>query len=457
MKNVKNQILSDLYFSREGAKFVEDLVDGFGSRWGGSDEERAAADFIKGKMESFKMTKVVKEGFDCTGWVRKNTKLTMTAPFEQELDVMALPFCPTGTVEAPLVYLGDGDPQAYEDNRERLKGSIAMVLTATPRFYHRTMHRGEKLGRALEAGAIGFVWMRGAPGGLPETGSARFNKACEVPAISVSYETGHKILRAARKGQVTLKIESDNYVQPTHSYNVIGELTGTEKSEEIIVIGGHYDGHDINESANDNGAGVAVVMEAARALAPHKELLKRTIRFIAFSNEETGLIGSEMYAKDHQHENIVFMLNLDGAGRGSNGTFALQGWSESIDFFRQQMKEMHEEQIAVGDKISLYSDMYYFACKGIPSASYSSSAPNTSGAPRGYGHTYWDTLDKLNPRAIEMDSIMVAHLIYRLATMGEFPMKKKTAQDYLEKLKAIGYDDILRYETRPMPGEEQNS
>ena len=121
------------------------------------------------------------------------------------------------------------------------------------------------------------------------------------------------------------------------------------------------------------------------------------------------------------------------------------------------MKEMHEEQIAVGDKISLYSDMYYFACKGIPSASYSSSAPNTSGAPRGYGHTYWDTLDKLNPRAIEMDSIMVAHLIYRLATMGEFPMKKKTAQDYLEKLKAIGYDDILRYETRPMPGEEQNS
>ena len=326
MKNVKNQILSDLYFSREGAKFVEDLVDGFGSRWGGSDEERAAADFIKGKMESFKMTKVVKEGFECTGWVRKNTKLTMTAPFEQELDVMALPFCPTGTVEAPLVYLGDGDPQAYEDNRERLKGSIAMVLTATPRFYHRTMHRGEKLGRALEAGAIGFVWMRGAPGGLPETGSARFNKACEVPAISVSYETGHKILRAARKGQVTLKIESDNYVQPTHSYNVIGELTGTEKSEEIIVIGGHYDGHDINESANDNGAGVAVVMEAARALAPHKELLKRTIRFIAFSNEETGLIGSEMYAKDHQHENIVFMLNLDGAGRGSNGTFALQGW-----------------------------------------------------------------------------------------------------------------------------------
>jgi len=123
------------------------------------------------------------------------------------------------------------------------------------------MHRGEKLGRALKAGAIGFIWMRGEPGGLPETGSARFNQACEVPAISVSYESGHEMLRLARKGQLKVRIESECVVAPTISYNVIGEITGRVKPDEVIMVGGHYDGHDVSQCASDNGAGTAVKLQ----------------------------------------------------------------------------------------------------------------------------------------------------------------------------------------------------
>jgi Zn-dependent M28 family amino/carboxypeptidase len=411
------KIIGDLYLSRGGAQFVEDLVNGYGSRFGGSDQEQAAAEFIREKMASFGLDKVWTEGFDCMGWARKETKLTVTSPVEKTMDCIALPFCPPGTVEAPLVFLGDGDPQTYADNRERLKGAIAMVTTATPRYYHRGMHRGEKLGRALEAGAIGFIWMRGEPGGLPETGSARFNQACEVPAISVSFETGHEMLRMARQGELKVRIESTNQVHPVKSYNVIGEITGRSKPEEIIVIGGHYDGHDINQSANDNGAGAAVVVEAARALAAHKQNLDRTIRFVAFAQEEMGLIGSENYVKQHAQEHHVFMINTDGAGRGSQASLALQNWSEATSFFKQLMNQMFEPQVSVGDSISLYSDMYNFACRGIPAATYSSSNPVSGGAPRGYGHTYWDTLDKLNPKAIQGDAIILARLLLRLATV----------------------------------------
>jgi len=449
----QRKILGDLYLSRNGANFVEELVERFGSRFGGSEEERLAADFIKNKMESYGIKNVTKEKFSCNGWVRKGTRLTITDPIVKEVDCIALPFCPKGEVEAELVYLGDGDPQAYEDNRDKLKGAIAMVNTATPKFYHRSMHRGEKLGRAIEAGAIGFIWMRGEPGGLPETGSARFNKACEIPAISVSYETGHYILRQGRNNTIKLRITSENIVQDTHSYNVVGEIKGIEKPEEIILIGGHYDGHDINESANDNGAGTAVVMEAARALASFDGKLKRTLRFVAFAEEETGLIGSENYVKDHMDENFVFMLNLDGAGRGFNGTFSLQGWSENIKFFKQIFKDMYEPNIAIGDKISLYSDMYYFASNGFPAASYSSSAPSSSGAPRGYGHTFWDSLDKLNPKAIQMDAAMVARLIYILSQKETLPMKRKTPTEFRQKLDKMGYTEVLRYESREIPGE----
>ncbi len=451
---IDRQIIGDLYLSREGAKFVEDLVNGYGARFGGSDEERAAAEFIRAKLESFGVDKAWTEPFECMGWTRRETKLTVVGPVEQEMDCIALPFCPPGTVEAPLVFLGDGDPQTYADNRDRLKGAIAMVTTATPRYYHRGMHRGEKLGRALEAGAIGFIWMRGEPGGLPETGSARFNQACEVPAISVSFETGHEMLRIGRQGELMVRIESTNEVHPVTSYNVIGEITGREKPEEIIVIGGHYDGHDINQSANDNGAGTAVVVEAARALAVHKEQIGRTIRFIAFAQEEMGLIGSESYVKQHLHEHHVFMINTDGAGRGTRANFSLQNWSEATSFFKQMLGQMFESQVSVGDSVSLYSDMYNFACRGIPSSTYSSSDPVTGGAPRGYGHTYWDTLDKLNPKGIQSDAIILARLLLRLATLEELPLKHKTPAEFGRRLKEMGFDQILRYELRAVPGEE---
>lgn len=447
------RIIGDLYLTRGGAEFIEDIVNKHGARFGGSDDERAAADFIHNYMQKLGAPKAWKEEFNCLGWTRRDTVLTVTSPKEKALDCIALPFCPAGVVEAPLVYLGEGDPQTYADNRHRLKGAIAMVSTATPRFYHRAMHRGEKLGRALEAGAVGFIWMRGEAGGLPETGSARFNRACEVPAISVSYETGQEMLRLARNGQVMLKIASTNATAPTQSYNVIAELTGTTRPEEVIVVGGHYDGHDISQSANDNAAGVAVVLEALRALAPHREYLGRTIRFVAFAQEEMGLIGSEDYVCRHSSEKNMFMLNLDGAGRGTRGVLALQGWPELTSYFSKMGKEMREEHVSVGDRISLYSDMYHFASLGIPSASYTSTEAASSSAPRGWGHTYWDSLDKINPRAIQADSIYVARMLLRLSSAETLPFVHKTPADFAAKLKEMGFDEILRYELRPIPGE----
>lgn len=454
IQEIDRQIVADLYLSRGGAEFVETIVERFGARFGGSDQERAAAEFIQERLRSYGIAKASREGFGCLGWTRQPVRLTVTQPVLREVECIALPFCPPGQVEAPLVNLGDGDPQTYADNRERLRGAIAMVSTATPRFYHRGMHRGEKLGRALEAGAIGFIWMRGEPGGLPETGSARFNRACEVPAISVSYETGQELIRAGRQGEkVRLRIESHCQVAPTTSYNVVGELTGAAKPDEVIVVGGHYDGHDISQSANDNAAGTAVVMEAARALAPHRGELRRTVRFVAFAQEEMGLIGADQYVRAHAAENFVFMLNLDGAGRGTRGALALQNWPEATSFFKNLLREMYDGQVAVGDSPGLYSDMYPFAAAGFPAASYTSADPVSGGAPRGWGHTYWDSVDKLNPRALQTDSILVARLVLRLATMDQVPLARKRPADLGARLKEMGLDQVLRYELREVPGE----
>ncbi len=451
-EKVDRQILGDLYLSRKGMDFLTELVEDYGSRFGGSEEERAAASFIEKKFEAAGADTAWTESFECTGWKRKNTSLSATAPESREFDCIALPYCPPGEVEAPLVYLGDGHPQAYEENAEKMKGAVVMVTTATPKFYHRTMHRGEKLGRAVEAGAAGFIWMRGEPGGLPETGSARFGRACEIPAISVSYEVGHEILRLAEKDDVTLKIFSDNEIFETESLNVIAELRAGDEDAEHLVMGAHYDGHDISQAAADDGAGTAVVVEALRALAPHKDELKRTIRFVAFAQEEMGLMGSEDYAEKHSDDPVRFMLNLDGAGRGENVTLVLQGWPENVSYFRQMAKGMYESDIAVGDSPSLYSDMYPFSARGIPSGTLRSTPPATSGAPRGYGHTYWDSLDKINPRFIEADAARVARIMFRLATQEELPLPKKDPAEIGDLLTEMGFDEVLRYEGRSVPG-----
>lgn len=267
---VDRQIVADLFLSRAGLEFVEDLVDRFGPRFAGTEQERRAADYIRDRFARLGVDRAETEPFTCAGWTRKDTRLHVVAPAAKELPCIALPFCPPGEVEGPLVFLGDGDPQSYAVRRDELRGAIAMATTAQPRFFSRQMHRCEKLGRALAEGATGFIWMRGEPGGLSETGSARFGHACEVPAIGVSYEAGQTMVRLNRTGPVRVKIMSTNQNHPVTSANVVAEFRGQQWPDEILLLGAHYDGHDISQAAMDNATGVAVVLEAARAIAPHR-------------------------------------------------------------------------------------------------------------------------------------------------------------------------------------------
>lgn len=452
---IDRQILTDLYLSSQGYEFLEKLVADFGSRFGGSQQEKDAAAWIRDVLAGFGIADTSLQGFDALGWDRGETRLSVVAPESRDVPVIALPMSPSGTVEAPLVYLGDGHPQTYEEKHEAMNGAIVMVTTATPRFYHRQMHRLEKITRAKAAGAVAVIWMRGEPGGLPETGSAAFGEAAAFPVVSVSYEAGQELVRLMKRGDVRLRIESHTATPATTSYNVVAKMPGRELPDEIIVVGAHYDGHDISESAADDGAGTAVLVEAARGLAPHQGALRRSIHFVAFAQEELGLHGAHHYADTLAAEgaNVRFMLNLDGAGRGNKASLTLQGWPESVAWFRAAYDGLFENEVVVGDKIGLYSDMFPFAFHGYPSGTYMSEGAASAGAPRGYGHTYWDSLDKVPPRAIAIDAVRTARLLLQLAVRDELPFARKPQAEILRFLKLQGLDEVLRYEGRRIPGE----
>ena len=243
---------------------------------------------------------------------------------------------------------------------------------------------------------------------------------------------------------VTLRITVGNTLRPrADSWNVVGEIAGRVKAEEIVVVGAHFDGHDVAPGAMDDGAGTAVVMEAARALAGHKADIKRTIRFCCFSIEEIGLQGSTAYVKAHQAEldQMRFMLNLDGAGRADSGDLAIQGDTQLIPYLRKMAGSMNEP-MAVDTNIVLFTDCYPFLAKGVPSATVANLGGQSAGT-RGYGHTAADTLDKVSLRELQVAAIRVARLMLRVANAEDWPSKRMSPEKVREVIGPTGLE-VLR-------------
>ncbi len=454
LERIDREIVGALHFSTGGLAFVEELVDRFGPRFHGSPQEHAAAAFIRERFEGLGADSVATETFTCPGWTRGETHLAAVAPVVRDIPCIALPYSPPGVVEGPLVDVGPGDPRTFEALRPAMRDAIVMATTAIPRFARVRMNLLEKVGRAFDAGAVGFIWMRGVPGGLPEAGPTRLGFAAEAPAVAVSYEHGYELQRLAGRGPARLRITSANQNCPVTSHNLVAEFKGTRWPEDVIVLGAHYDAHDIGQGAMDNGAGLSVLMEVARTLRAYRGEFLRTLRFVAFSGEETGLHGSRHHAERHRAESIRFMLNLDGSARSMSATIHFPAWPEGLEFLRG----LYEGDV-VDDpyeaSLWLHSDHYSFTAQGFPGAIVMSDQPPgaSAAAVRGFGHTPMDTLDKVSGRAIELEASRVARLAFRLVTVDEIPMRRKTPQEIAAVLAVRELDRVLRYEGRRLPGE----
>jgi Zn-dependent M28 family amino/carboxypeptidase len=423
LRDIDKAIVGEIWTSTEAMDNLAGMCS-FGSRFGGSESERLAVEYMVGKFKEYGVDAAAKEHYHHLGWTRGSASVQTLTPECKEHKCISLPHVGTHDVTGEMVYVGHGT--SHEFDAYDIRGKVVMLNTRSPSYFPRPIHRKEKLGRAIEGGAVGIVFMRWEPGLLEETGSTFHDRECPIPAISVSREVGEEWRRMAKGGRpVTLRIQVSNELLPNaDSWNVAGEITGRLKPEEIVIVGAHFDGHDIAPGAMDDGAGAAVVMEAARALAQHKEHIKRTIRFVCFSIEEIGLQGSTAYVKAHQHEldRIRFMLNLDGAGRADSNDLAVQGEGQLIPYLRRLAGSMNEP-MAVDTNIVLFTDCYPFLAQGVPAATAANLGGQSTGT-RGYGHTAADTLDKVSLRELQTSAIKVARLILRVANAEDWPSSR---------------------------------
>ncbi len=442
-------ILGDAYTSNEPGDNLLVLCDEIGPRLAGTHGERDAARFVADRLKSYGLDNVADEAFDYAGWHRgEPARLNLLQPAEREFPCISLPYCPpTGPdgVAAEIINLGDGAPEAFKRLGGDIRGKIVYVSSRMPPQVHRWVHRGEKYGRAVRAGAVGFIFVNHYDGLLPATGALRFGKAAEIPGIGIARETGEELLRRSKGCKPVVRIITSDTNEPKASCNVVGELTGTQKPEEIIVVGGHYDSHDLCTSANDNAAGLTVVLETARLLAAHRQHLARTVRFIAFGCEEIGLIGSHEYVAAHRDEmpNIRVMFNSDCLTNARPKGLVFHAWPQAEGYV-EALAEQLKTPIPFGDIVFAYSDHFPFLLHGVPTANVGNLSNPFAG--RGWGHTAADTPDKVSLVDQRESAALLARMILRVANDDEWPLQQRSREEVEALLEAEELIEILDIE-----------
>ncbi len=431
--NLDQQMVGDIYTSNEVMDNLTVLCDDFGSRFAGTPEEFKAATFISETFSRYGLKNVRMEEYPYAGWTRGDATLTITEPIERTLHCISLPYCPSGDITAELLSVGYGSPDEYSELGDTAQSKLVMASSASPRDLGRWVHRKEKYERAVLSGASAFVFVSEHPGVGPETGSLQNNRPAPIPGISVCKEDGDFLTRCLKRyDKVVMRLQTTDINEPRTSWNVVGDLPGSEYPDEMIVLGCHYDGHDISQGAHDPASGMVSVIETARVLSTYaSDILKRTVRFIAFGTEEIGLTGAFRYVDAHADElnNIRLMLNMDAAGGTSRKGIVLHHWESLEPFFNTAQEQIHAD-MPIGQKVHSYSDHFPFFLKGVPSCHMGDPTSAPSG--RGFGHTAYDTLEKVELDNLRRASSIGARIALRCADADDFPAKRRTKTDVQE-------------------------
>jgi Iap family predicted aminopeptidase len=453
-------IIGEVYTSTEAMDNLVVLCDEFGSRFGGTEGERQAAELFKAKMEAYGLSNVRLEPVEYVGWTRGQAHLEIVSPIQRTLHCISLPHSPPTQMEGVILDMEDGAPKDFDGRADEIRGKIVMTTSeVNPKNSKRWIHRSEKYGRAVMAGAIGFIYVNHYPGYGPVTGgigralslsAGDYDyRAGPIPGISLSKEDGAFIQRLIkRQGEVRIRLTTTDECRPMTSWNVVGDQPGQQHPEQMVMMGSHYDGHDISQGAVDPASGAVSVLEAGRVLAKFAPDLPCTVRFALWGIEEIGLIGSREYVRAHADEmgDIRFYLNMDSAGSSSNNRdIVLNEWPDLAPLLERWSEEM-ALGFAVGQSVSAYSDHFPFFMAGVPTGSMQSVKRTMAG--RGYGHTAYDTVDKVELKALREAATLAARLALRIASEPAWPAAQREEQAVLELLDSPEYREEQAYRER---------
>ncbi len=417
------------------AEDLRQLCDEIGGRPAGS---QANLKSVEWGMQKFKEAGVVakKEPFQTPRfWLERSSEAKVTGDVSFDVNVVALTFSsstPPNGLTAPIVAVGHGTEEDFSSAGQTVKGAWVLAETEELKDIDGLFREyAEAVGteqRAFAAGALGVVYMSSRPMGLLYQHNASLGPDNKHPMLVMEREQALRVarlLRAGKKLSLNAKIDVDDRGQ-FESYNVIGEIPGNQKKDEIVLIGAHLDSWGLGTGGNDNGCNVVMMIDIARQIKRLGLKPNRTIRFVLWNSEEHGMIGSWRYVQDHAKEldKHVMAGSIDiGSGRISG--FFTNGRGEVLPAVEKALEPVaglgpfeHINIPIVG------TDNYDFMMQGVA---------NLVGNhdPYNYGPNYHaesDTYDKVDMRQVKINAAVVAALVYGFATM-DVTWKRQTRDE----------------------------
>jgi len=432
------------------------LTDAIGPRLTGSPAARAANDWTMRKFQEYGLAAHLEQWSFGGRWERGPLWVRMTAPRTHDVIAASWAWAPGTngrTIRGPVVRIDGSTPDSLAANLRAVRGAFVMLrppapawnndgppMTAADSAKQREYFRGvfapfqnaDSATRARlqqfqtdvpfllrNAGALATLLDGGKEQTLL-TMSGSPNRVLPLPQIVVAHEEYAMFDRLLRLGitpQLEASITNRMTLDSVPQWNTVAELRGTEHPGEVVIVGAHLDSWDLATGASDNGTGSMATLETARVIAQSGLKPRRTIRFILFTGEEQGLIGSRKYAEAHAAEmdSIQAVVVLDN-GVGAITGQALQGRQDLEGLWRQiliPVARLGADSVVNRNKGG--TDHLSFLPYGVP-------AFNFDQLERGYGHTHHsqsDTYDKAIEQDLRQASAVMAVSAYALANLPD--------------------------------------
>jgi Zn-dependent M28 family amino/carboxypeptidase len=481
------QILSEVRDHSEAIENSEYLGDAIGPRLTGSPQLKQANDWTAAKFREYGLTNVHLEPWTIAhSWTRGTAHARIVSPTEHPLTIASAGWAPgtPGVVRGPVVFVDIKKDEDLEKYRGKLRGAIVIAQEPAGLSPPKPYEPFSEINRPMQTppplkgqpappspfaafmavarkrtefykqeGVAAVLRDSNKPHGLLNMtgiGGEKF----EIGAIPTAFVTGEgyrMLYRMQRHGPVQVEIEVTNSFsdKPVEVYNTVAEIKGSEKPDEVVILGAHLDSWDLGTGSTDNGTGSMAVLEAARALAKLNLNPKRTIRFILFSGEEEGLCGSVKYVEAHKDElELISGVLVHDTGTGRVLTLALHDNYQDREIVDQVLAPLKELRLLEPTMMHMSgTDHLSFNEAGVPGfwalqdgAEYSKTH-----------HSQSDTFDKVWKDDLNEGAQVLAAWAYNTAQLPEMlprrPLPYRPSGD-AAKVEAPNPDPVVEMDTK---------
>jgi carboxypeptidase Q len=402
---------------------LAELTDTFGARFSGTDNLARAIVWATETMKKDGLENVRTERVMVPRWVRGDESLELIEPPQHTLPMLGLGGSvgtPAEGLEADVVVVKTFDE--LEQRAAEVKGKIVLFNAVYTTYGRTNAYRTGGASAAARHGAVASLVRSIGPTGLrtPHTGNQTYAEGVpRIPTAAITAEDAERLQRLADRGErirVRLRMEA-RMGADVESFNVVGEVRGSELPDEIVLVGGHFDSWDVGTGASDDGVGCIVTWEAARLMLKLGIRPRRTVRVVLFTNEENGIRGGNAYRDLYLEQARQHVLAIESdSGVFAPARIGFTGSEAATEMMRDiatLLEPLELQNIGPGGG---GADIGPIANAGkVPMLAYQGDATRYFTI----HHTPADTIDRIAPEEVSKAAAALAAITYVVADARE--------------------------------------